>query len=182
MLWLRQTGLCSSTNQYLTRPHTHCHPPPPPQKQLWTLREYLENEFRELEAPGRVPFGYDFERVVDDFVFLCFFVGNDFLPHLPSLGIRDGALDYLFNVYKRVRERFSPGSGRVCEAGCFIPSLGVDFREFAWICGYCGRCLLNFFFFIFGCCGLWLWRCVVSPPPRLCSAVVWDATVASGRL
>eukprot|EP00903_Cladosiphon_okamuranus_P012637 g11822.t2 len=70
--------------------------------QLWTLREYLENEFSELEAPGRVPFGYDFERVVDDFVFLCFFVGNDFLPHLPSLGIRDGALDYLFNVYKRV--------------------------------------------------------------------------------
>jgi 5'-3' exonuclease len=28
--------------------------------------------------------------------------GNDFLPHLPSLDIRDGALDFLFNVYKRV--------------------------------------------------------------------------------
>lgn len=29
-------------------------------------------------------------------------IGNDFLPHLPSLDIRDGALDYLFNIYKRL--------------------------------------------------------------------------------
>ena len=66
------------------------------------LREYLAADFASCVTPGRIPFQPSLERLIDDIVFLCFFVGNDFLPHLPSLDIRDGALDYLFNVYKRI--------------------------------------------------------------------------------
>jgi 5'-3' exoribonuclease 2 len=66
------------------------------------LREYLASEFASCITPGQIPFPPSLERLLDDIVFLCFFVGNDFLPHLPSLDIRDGALDFLFNVYKRV--------------------------------------------------------------------------------
>lgn len=68
-------------------------------------------------APS-LPFPFDIESVIDDFVFMCFFVGNDFLPHLPSLDIREGAIGLLLNLYKRVLPSLS---GYLTEAGGTTP-------------------------------------------------------------
>ncbi|KAK9428897.1 XRN 5'-3' exonuclease N-terminus-domain-containing protein [Lipomyces doorenjongii] len=63
------------------------------------VREYLELEFQDIKH--RLKFAYDFERVLDDFILLCVFVGNDFLPNLPQLHINEGALTVMFDAYKR---------------------------------------------------------------------------------
>lgn len=67
---------------------------------LSLLREYLDLEFREV-GPS-LPFDYNLERVIDDFIVLAVFIGNDFLPHLPDLHIHENGLERLFDVYMKM--------------------------------------------------------------------------------
>ncbi|KNE70004.1 hypothetical protein AMAG_14843 [Allomyces macrogynus ATCC 38327] len=62
------------------------------------LREYLEAELYFIEETAGFPF--NLEHALDDWVILCFFVGNDFLPHLPSMRIKEGAVDLLVDMWK----------------------------------------------------------------------------------
>ncbi|KAI0303658.1 exonuclease II [Multifurca ochricompacta] len=67
---------------------------------LSLLREYLDLEFRDVRRS--LPFEYNLEHIIDDFIVLAVFVGNDFLPHLPDLHIHENGLERLFDVYMKV--------------------------------------------------------------------------------
>lgn len=94
---------------------------------LCIVREYLELEFQQLAEPGALSFPYDMERVIDDFILMAFFVGNDFLPNLPHLHINEGALSLMFDTYKTCLPKMD---GYINEQGYInLPRLGVLLDE-----------------------------------------------------
>jgi 5'-3' exonuclease len=54
--------------------------------------KYMNND-RELTSEQQ-------KNKVYDYIFLCFFLGNDFLPHFPAVNIRTGGVDKMINAYK----------------------------------------------------------------------------------
>jgi 5'-3' exonuclease len=41
-------------------------------------------------------------NIIFDYILICFFLGNDFLPHFPALNIRTNGISNLINAYKHV--------------------------------------------------------------------------------
>lgn len=64
------------------------------------LREYFLLEYKPLAKHMKMQF--DVERIIDDFIFFCFFIGNDFMPALSALDISEGSLDHLIAFYKKL--------------------------------------------------------------------------------
>lgn len=69
-------------------------------KKLSSIMSWVKEENKE----GEIKFNPEYS--VNDFIFICFMVGNDFLPHIPSIEIIEGGIDFILDVYKNVGERY----------------------------------------------------------------------------
>ena len=67
---------------------------------LSLMREYINLEF--VSVAPELDFEYDIEKIIDDWVLMGFLIGNDFIPHLPTLHINKDAFPTLFDIYKKV--------------------------------------------------------------------------------
>ena len=48
----------------------------------------------------------DREQTIDDYIFICFLLGNDFMNHIPSLNLRYGGHAVLLNIYSDLQKRY----------------------------------------------------------------------------
>jgi len=62
------------------------------------LREYIEIEF--LNKTNLTAFPFDLERILDDFIFLTLFLGNDYIPEQTGLDVHGGYFDSIIEIYQ----------------------------------------------------------------------------------
>ena len=59
----------------------------------------MDLEFAILKDKMKIQ--YNINRIIDDFILLCFFVGNDFLPRIYCFDIRIGTIEPLIDLIKK---------------------------------------------------------------------------------
>ncbi len=68
-------------------------------KILFKIEATDEENNKEIET-------IDKSRIINDFIFICYLLGNDFLPHIPSLDITKNGIDILIDVYAETWSHF----------------------------------------------------------------------------
>ena len=61
------------------------------------LKKFLVRDI-DVKAPDQI--------LLNDYIFICFFLGNDFINHIDSLTLRYGGHDVILETYKLLQERY----------------------------------------------------------------------------
>ena len=59
------------------------------------MKNYIYNIIQ-----SKIDFPLNKKNIINDFIFICYFLGNDFIPHIPTIDIYNGGIEYLVNTYK----------------------------------------------------------------------------------
>jgi len=72
-----------------------------------TDSEYIYLNIDQLKEKIYILFNDKKLSVIDDYIFLCFFLGNDFINHIPSINLRYNGYNLLFDTYKELQKEYS---------------------------------------------------------------------------
>lgn len=92
-------SLCIDKQIYLLRESIHFGNIKSDELLYFDIKQFKENIFKEIELEyTNVDFEID-NRVIIDYVFLCFLFGNDFIPHITQLEISNNGINFVFQIY-----------------------------------------------------------------------------------
>lgn len=68
---------------------------------------------------------FDRQRFINDFIFMCFMVGNDFLPHIPTIEIMSNGIESMLDFYVKHNKHITSmvGNGVVFDHKALLPIL-----------------------------------------------------------
>lgn len=75
---------------------------------IMIMRESIVSTIKEYLLKENKLYGFnnlDEKRIVNDFIFMCYFLGNDFLPHIPSLDIHNDGIESIIVTYAKVMNK-----------------------------------------------------------------------------
>jgi 5'-3' exonuclease len=67
---------------------------------------FINTKLLSISIVDEMDCSYKKKSQIYDYIFLCFFLGNDFLPHFPAINIRTTGIQFLLDIYRKYIGRF----------------------------------------------------------------------------
>lgn len=71
--------------------------------------KYVDIDILKIEIQKYLYGNTNINKNIKDYIFICFMLGNDFMPHFPSLSIKNNGLDIVCNIYRNIYKNLGVG-------------------------------------------------------------------------